>query len=138
MSRIFADTCYWIALLNHRDQLHGPATAAKSSIGSAGLITTDEVLTELLNSFSRCIPQLRKAVADSVDGIRTAPNVEVVPQSRESFDDALALYKSRVDKQYSLVDCRSFELMKQEGISEALTNDHHFEQEGFTVLLQSP
>jgi predicted nucleic acid-binding protein len=58
----------------------------------------------------------------------------VEPASRELFLLALDLYESRRDKQYSLVDCMSMELMKQRGITHVLTNDHHFRQEGFTVL----
>lgn len=136
MTRIFADACYWIALLDPRDQLHGAASAAKSRIGSAGLITTDEVLTEVLNYYGSRGQQLRTAAVDSVDGILADARVKVVPQSRESFDGALALYRSWTDKGFSLVDCRSFELMSQEGISEALTDDRHFKQEGFTALLR--
>lgn len=72
-----------------------------------------------------------------VEGLQAAPEVEVVPQSRESFNRALALYKARPDKRFSLADCRCFDVMRQEGITEALTYDHHFVQEGFTALLRS-
>ena len=135
MTRIFADACYWIALLNPNDQLNRAATAAKNRIGSAELITTDEVLTEVLNFYAGYGQHLREAAATTVQGLRAAPEVEVEPQSRESFDCALALYENRGDKKYSLVDCRSFVLMRQRSISEALTDDHHFEQEGFSRLL---
>ena len=137
MSRIFADACYWIALLDPKDELHEPANEAKTRIGTSGLITTDEVLSELLTFFGDRGVKLRMIASDAVEGIRSAAAVVVVPQSRESFDSALALYRSRPDKQYSLVDCRSFELMKREGITEALTGDHHFEQEGFKALLRA-
>ncbi|WP_289501249.1 hypothetical protein [Gloeocapsopsis sp. IPPAS B-1203] len=43
----------------------------------------------------------------------------------------------RQDKTYSLSDAVSFVLMRQHGITEALTIDRHFEQEGFVRLLQS-
>jgi predicted nucleic acid-binding protein len=137
MNLIFADACYWVALADPRDQLHNAAKNAAGQIGSAHLVTTDEVLSELLAFFSNRGPSLRKIASDIVDGIRTAPNVEVVSQSRESFDVAFAMYKCRHDKEYSLVDCRSFVLMRQQEISEALTNDHHFEQEGYTILLRA-
>ncbi|MFI5386712.1 MAG: nucleic acid-binding protein, partial [Fimbriimonadales bacterium] len=44
-------------------------------------------------------------------------------------------YKARPDKEYSLADCISMEAMRQEGITEILTHDNHFTQEGFTKLL---
>jgi predicted nucleic acid-binding protein len=60
----------------------------------------------------------------------------VVPQSRESFLRALGRYEERRDKQYSLTDCVSMNVMDSEGILTVLTNDHHFEQEGFVVLIK--
>jgi hypothetical protein len=40
------------------------------------------------------------------------------------------------DKSYSLCDAVSFVLMRRHGLTEALTTDHHFEQEGFARLLR--
>ncbi len=58
----------------------------------------------------------------------------VLPQTRADFDAALAFYDSRPDKEYSLTDCRSMVALRDQRISEVLTNDHHFVQEGFTIL----
>ena len=58
------------------------------------------------------------------------------PQSRESFLAGLRLYEQRNDKGYSLVDCISMTTMRRQGISEVLTNDRHFIQEGFSVVLR--
>jgi len=46
------------------------------------------------------------------------------------------LYAERPDKGWSLTDCISFVVMRQQGITQALTGDHHFEQAGFTALLK--
>ena len=62
--------------------------------------------------------------------------VRVVPQSRESFLLGLQLYRARPDKGYSLTDCISMQAMRREGLTDALTNDHHFEQEGFRSLFR--
>jgi uncharacterized protein len=62
--------------------------------------------------------------------------VRVIPQSRESFVSGLELYETRPDKGYSLVDCISMQTMRKEGITDALTNDRHFEQEGFRALFR--
>jgi predicted nucleic acid-binding protein len=64
------------------------------------------------------------------------PNVRVVPQSRDSFLKGLERYANRQDKTYSLTDCVSMNVMQGESIAEILTNDHHFEQEGFVVLVK--
>lgn len=48
---------------------------------------------------------------------------------------AISLLESRLDKQYSLCDAVSFVLMREWGLTDALTTDHHFEQEGFRRLL---
>jgi predicted nucleic acid-binding protein len=135
MTRVFADSSYWIALLNRNDQSHAAAVAAKNTIATASLVTTDEVLTEFLNFFCKEGSQLRALVAQTVLEIRADARVTVVAQSRKSFDDALDLYRKRPDKTYSLTDCRSFVLMQQETITEALTADKHFVQEGFVAIL---
>ena len=59
----------------------------------------------------------------------------VRPQSHQTFLDGLALYKRRPDKGYSLTDCISMEALREEGITEILTHDNHFTQEGFVILL---
>ena len=64
----------------------------------------------------------------------TSRTVRVVPQSHESFLDGLALYEARPDKGYSLTDCISMQTMRREGLTDALTNDRHFEQEGFRAV----
>ena len=58
----------------------------------------------------------------------------MIPQSRESFRAGLQLYRDRPDKGYSPVDCISMQTMRREGLTEVLTNDRHFEQEGFRAL----
>jgi predicted nucleic acid-binding protein len=39
-------------------------------------------------------------------------------------------------KGWSLTDCISFVVMQQQGITQVLTGDHHFEKAGFTALLK--
>jgi uncharacterized protein len=62
--------------------------------------------------------------------------VEVVAQTSIQFREALELFASRADKEWSLTDCASFNLMRERGVSEALAHDHHFEQAGFVALLR--
>jgi len=62
--------------------------------------------------------------------------VRVIPQSHDSFLSGMALYGARLDKGYSLTDCVSMAAMRREGLSDVLTNDKHFEQEGFRALFR--
>ena len=62
--------------------------------------------------------------------------MQIVPGDDASFHTGLTLYFSRPDKDWSLTDCISFVIMQREGITEALTGDHHFEQAGFNILLK--
>lgn len=50
---------------------------------------------------------------------------------------AWALLKSRPDEDWSLVDATSFVVMRQRGLTEALTTDRHFEQAGLVPLLRA-
>ena len=72
-----------------------------------------------------------------MEALLTSPVIQVIPQSRESFRAGRQLYGARPDKRYSLVDCISMETMRKEGFREVLTNDRHFEQEGFRPLFRS-
>jgi predicted nucleic acid-binding protein len=81
---------------------------------------------------------LRGKAATLVHNLQSNPTVDVLPQTRADFDSALAFYESRPDKDYSLTDCRSMLAMKSLALTEALTNDRHFTQEGFTILFPSP
>jgi len=100
------------------------------------IVTTDEVLTEYLAFFAGARPSVRAQAAGNVADLIGNSTVWVVPQSRESFNAGLELYRSRPDKHYSLTDCISMQTMRKEGITEALTNDRHFEQEGFRALFR--
>jgi predicted nucleic acid-binding protein len=136
MRIVFADACFWIAIANPRDNWHTSAKAADLGIRGARILTTDEVLVELLNFFNKKGPLARTAGARLVRRVMEDPNTEVVPQTRASFLRGIELYESRPDKAYSLPDCISMVTMKDRGITEVLTHDQHFAQEGFTLLIQ--
>jgi predicted nucleic acid-binding protein len=90
----------------------------------------------LADTFFAADPWLGRRAAITVRRLLTARGVRVIPQSRESFMDGLSLYETRPDKGYSLTDCISMETMRREGIVKVLTNDRHFEQEGFRALFR--
>ncbi len=136
MKWVFADTHYWLALAKPGDQWADSAKRAKSALGPVILVTTDEVLSEFLAGMSKGGAQIRRIAVKMVRTIMANANMRVVAQSRDTFLKALDRYEAREDKAYSLADCASMNTMEAKEITEVLTNDHHFEQEGFTILMR--
>ena len=60
----------------------------------------------------------------------------IIPADATLYQAGVDLYGQRSDKDWSLTDCISFVVMRQRGIVEALTGDHHFEQAGLIALLK--
>jgi predicted nucleic acid-binding protein len=133
---VFADTFYWAALTRIDDPAQTQAIALSRSLTPDRIVTTDEVLGEYLTFFAGAGPSIRDHVSRNVAELIENFEVCVVQQSRGSFLEGLELYRSRPDKGYSLVDCISMQTMRKEGLTEVLTNDRHFEQEGFRALFR--
>jgi uncharacterized protein len=131
MDALFADTFYFVALLNSRDAAHIKAVQFDASERS--LVTTAWVLTEVGNASSS--PENRQAFLRLLDMLRSSPDVIILGPNQELFERGLELYRRRPDKEGSVTDCISFESMRDAGITEALTCDRHFEQAGFRALL---
>jgi predicted nucleic acid-binding protein len=133
MSAVFADSFYYFALLNQTDSHHHKSIAATLSL-SGRIVTTDWILTELGDGMSA--PANRTAFVNAVAQLRADADVLIVPFSAALRDQGLALFATRPDKEWSLTDCVSFVVMEQEGLTDALTGDRHFEQAGFRALLK--
>jgi predicted nucleic acid-binding protein len=131
---VFADTNYWVALISPNDQWRGPAHAAAASLRDVRLVTTEVILIEVLNFFANHGEGARHRAASATEKILTSPDTEVVRHTHERLLSGLALYKTRADKGYSLTDCISMKTMRERNITEVLTHDQHFAQEGFIVL----
>lgn len=134
MRGLFADAFYWIALLHAGDQWHHQVIAFTETVGTHHVYTTDAVFDEYLATYSARASYLRQRAAVSVRRLLAAPEVTVIPQTRALFLAGLTLYEARPDKAYSLTDCISMQVMRREGLTDVLTNDHHFTQEGFHIL----
>ena len=135
MRRVFADALYWIALANPRDQWHRAAIEAEANLEGASIVTTEEVLTELLAALAAGGSHLRGQAVRIVRAILEDVTVSVLPQSHDTFSNGLDLYEVRADKLYSLTDCISMNTCREQGITEVLTNDRHFAQEGFVTFI---
>lgn len=135
MRRFFADTFYWVALLLRRDRWHEPVIAFNHTLRRDDVFfTTDATILEFLAAFSRMGPYLRQQAVEQVEAMLSNPSIRVLEVTRALLLEGLAIYKSRPDKEYSLTDCISMQVMRGEGLTDVLTNDHHFTQEGFHIL----
>lgn len=132
MKAVFADTFYFLALLNQRDGAHNRAVAISREPGLT-LVTTEFVLIELADAL--CKPQQRDEVMSIYGLVETDPTFRLVRVSTELIQRGRKLYRERPDKEWPLTDCISFVVMQDQGLSEALTADHHFEQAGFKPSL---
>jgi len=130
----FADTFWWIALGNPKDTWHARAIAWEAAHAHSRFVTTEEILSELLTWFAGTGPAGRALASATVRNILSDPFTQDLPQNSADFTAALTLYEACPDMEYSLTDCRSMLALRALCISEVLTNDHHFTQEGFTVL----
>jgi predicted nucleic acid-binding protein len=133
MTPVFADTSFWVAVINPTDQLHAKASEARRRLAGSRFITSELVLVEVLNYFASF--RSRRLAAAAVRDVIEDQDIEILSHTRDALLNGLAFYEARPDKGYSLTDCVSMLAMRERGISEVLSHDHHFEQEGFTTLL---
>jgi hypothetical protein len=132
MTACFADSFYFIALLNPADEAH--ARAAAMARIARPLVTTEWVLAELADGMADTAN--RKLFGTFLKRLGENSSVTIVPADRAQFLRGVELYDQRPDKEWSLTDCISFVVMREEQLTEALTGDHHFEQAGFVALLK--
>jgi predicted nucleic acid-binding protein len=132
MRAIFADTYYYLAVLNPRDAAHARALAIGPAL-SGRLVTTSYILTEVADALAA--PPDRPRFLALLSALEGDPDVTIVPASEDLFRRGVELYRQRPDKDWPLTDCISFVVMNDTGSSEALTGDHHFRQAGFLILI---
>lgn len=135
MRKSFADSFYYFAVLSERDAAHPRAEEfARTYTGET--VTTAWVLTEVADGLAR--PAARwAAFQELLRGLRADPSTRIIGLSDDLMEEGIALYTRMTDKEWSLTDCISFVVMQREGITDALTGDHHFEQAGFRALLKA-
>ncbi|MGH9947897.1 MAG: type II toxin-antitoxin system VapC family toxin [Pyrinomonadaceae bacterium] len=135
MKEIFVDTSHFVALLHPSDQLHDLATAVEKDIEGTLLVTSDFVLVEVLNYFSKFPLNFKERISFAMQSFLLNPKIVIVECTRDVFRNGFDFYSRRLDHGYSLTDCTSMNIMRERGITEILTNDDHFEQEEFQILL---
>ncbi|HUW61296.1 MAG TPA: PIN domain-containing protein [Candidatus Bathyarchaeia archaeon] len=128
--RVFADTGFYVALVNPRDRLHAAALEISNSYRGS-VVTTEYVLVELGNYLGGLA---RQSFIGLVKSLHEDPNTVIVPSSSALFEKGIRFYTERPDKAWSLTDCISFVGIEEHGVRDALSFDRHFEQAGFHVL----
>ena len=138
MPKVFADTSGWGNLLDKSQQFHDQAVSIyRQKRGENNkFITTNYVLAELIALLNSPLRMPRKDAIGFIESLKSSAFVEIVHVDEKTDEAAWKLLKSRVDKNWSLVDCSSFVIMNQEGITEAFCTDYHFEQAGFVNLIK--
>ena len=132
-NRIFIDTLFVVALVNRRDQYHEQATKLAERLDGHPLLVTDAVLLEIGNALSR---NYKEEAVRIMDDFLASDEVEIVRLTPELFDKAYSMYRTYLDKEWSLVDCISFVVMRQAAVKQVLTFDRHFAQAGFQALMR--
>jgi hypothetical protein len=132
INKIFIDTLFVVALINKRDQYHEIAERLSDCYEGKLFVTTDAVLLEIGNALSR---NFKMQSVQVIEYLLSSEDVEVIPLTPSLFTEAFELYKTYQDKEWGLVDCISFTVMKQHSIPTALTCDRHFVQAGFQALM---
>lgn len=137
MPELFVDTSGWAAWCSSAERHHAAAVESINRVWDEGgkLITTSYVLAELTGLFNR-IRVSRPDQFRIIESLQFDPSVEIVLIETLYLTGSWQLWRSRPDKDWSLVDCASFAVMQSRGMSDALTSDHHFEQAGFNRLLK--
>jgi len=131
--RLFLDTAFIQALLNPRDNYHNQAKQLFPRIRTASEVwITEAIFAEVGNALSAFN---RNGAVQFIQQCYRTDNIKVVSINTELLTQALALYKSRLDKTWGLTDCISFVVMQQQNLTDAVTADRHFVQAGFHALM---
>ena len=137
MIEVFLDTSFAIALSSVSDKNHLKAVEIADQLekNQTHLVTTQAILLEIGNALSK--KKYRLAAIQLLASLEADPNVEIIELTNPLYTEAFELFKNRRDKEWGLVDCISFIVMQNRGITDALTADRHFSQAGFRALLFS-
>ena len=129
MKPLFADTFYFQARFNPRDDYHERVLNWSRECVTP-IVMTELVLIELANGLARS--RFRQFLREFQLLLRRTSKIAAVTDSR--LESAWAMYHQHADKSWSLTDCFSFVVMNELELRTALTNDRHFRQAGFEVV----
>jgi predicted nucleic acid-binding protein len=112
MKAVFADTGFFLALINPRDQYYR-ASAELNAALAVPLLTTAWVLLEFANALATS--RARERFEGLIARLSSEPDAEIIAPEAELFHRGCELYIARRDKEWSLTDCISFVVMNDRG-----------------------
>lgn len=138
MADVFADTSGLANLVDRSEEFHAQAKGLYDLVRAESrvFVTTNYIIAGLIATLTSPLRTSRERIVEIIRSLRSSASFRIVHVDEILDDSALELLATRLDKQWSLVDCTSFVLMQQLSLTEALTTDHHFEQAGFVRLLK--
>ena len=138
MKHIFVDTSGWGNLVDTLQVFHQETRTIYEDAKQEGsrFVTTNYVIAELVALLSSPLRVPRSKSIGYIESIKSSSLVEIIHIDEYLDTKAWELLTNRTDKNWSLVDCSSFVVMREHKIVESLTTDHHFEQAGFVRLLK--
>jgi uncharacterized protein len=132
MKPVFAGTSYYLALVNPVEPWHKLALElAENLLGRT--VVTQYVLVELGSALS--LGSNRLVYLELLDRVGSDSATTIIPATGALFQQGVALFSKRTDKDRSLANCISLVVMKEHRLKEALTTDRHFVEAGFRALL---
>lgn len=135
-NELFLDTSFAIAKASYKDQFHLKANfwSDKIQTENISIVITQAVILEIGNALSK-LP-FRQIGVGLLESFEQSENITIISMTDELYEKAFELFRSRPDKEWGLVDCVSFVVMREQEITQALTADEHFIQAGFDALLR--
>ncbi|MBX3287871.1 MAG: type II toxin-antitoxin system VapC family toxin [Acidobacteria bacterium] len=127
------DTSGWICLLDKDEPRHKEGVSYYHSTHSR--ITTNYILAELV-PLANTRGVSRNKTCEFIRKIEKDKSIRLVWVDDGLHEQGMKLLEARLDKTYSLCDAVSFIVMREYNLTEALTTDRHFKQEGFVRLLE--
>lgn len=129
---IFIDTAAFLAILNANDRFHPSARQSWEEIieSDSVLFSSNYVLIE-----TTALLQHRFGIeAVRLFESNILPVIEVHWIDEPTHKQAMGALLTTNRRALSLVDCTSFEIMRQFGMDTIFTFDPHFREQGFSVI----
>ncbi len=135
--RLLLDATFIVGYLNPRDQHHANAQKCMRRVEEAfEVLITEAVLVEIGNLLHQM--QHRYRAAEFIDACYVSPNITVITVDTVLLKRAVEYYRLHADKAWGLTDCISFVVMRDQGLTIAVTADNDYQQAGFRALMLEP
>ena len=134
---VFMDTAGFLALWDAGDEYHHAAARLQAELARKHrrFVTTDYVVDETATLL--LIRHSHSAASDFLETATAGESLRLEWVGSDCFHAAAKFFRRHADKEWSFTDCVSFTVMREFGIQDCFTTDHHFRQAGFNPLLQT-